>query len=142
MPRDSRAFLPARIRIPTRARGPGGTDALLGLSPLQSCSPQIVVPASRHFPSCASDDLSPRRPDDRRFKALPDLRVGSTLAGRPDSLEVFHQDLPSGSPDDSGVLSDGSERIWSNPAKACQVRRPDPSSEEDDRVHDPKIDSR
>jgi hypothetical protein len=36
MPRDFRALLPARIRIPTQARGPGGTDALLGLSPLQS----------------------------------------------------------------------------------------------------------
>lgn len=32
------------------------------------------------------------------------------------SLEVSHQDLPSGSPDDSGVLSDESERFWSYPA--------------------------
>ena len=38
IPRDFRAFLPARIRIPTRARRFGGTDALLGLSPLQSVS--------------------------------------------------------------------------------------------------------
>jgi hypothetical protein len=102
--------------------------------PLQSFSLQTVVPASRSLPSCASDVRSPRRPDGRRFKALPDLQAGPTLTGRPDSLEVFHQDLPSGSPDDSGVLSDGSERIWSNPAVVRPVRRPNPSSEEDDRV--------
>jgi hypothetical protein len=36
MPRDFRALLPARIRIPIRARRLRGTDALLGLSPLQS----------------------------------------------------------------------------------------------------------
>ena len=30
MPRDFRALLPARIRIPTEARRPGGTDTLLG----------------------------------------------------------------------------------------------------------------
>jgi len=126
----------------TRARGPGGTDALLGFSPLQSCSPQTVVPASRPLPSCAFAVRSPRRPDDRRFKALPDLRVGPALTGRPDSLEVFHQDLPSGSPDDSGVLSDGSERIWSYPTKASQVRRPDSPSEEGARVRDPRICSR
>jgi hypothetical protein len=71
----------------------------------------------------------------RRSKALTSLRVEPPLAGRPDSLEVFHQDLPSGSPDDSGVLSDGSERIWSTPCAAHPIRRPDSPSEEDARVH-------
>jgi hypothetical protein len=118
----------------TRARRPGGTDALLGFTPLQSCSPHAVEPASRLLPSCAFDVLSPRRPDTRRFKALPNVRVGPALTGRPDSLEVFHQDLPSGSPDDSGVLSDGSERIWSTPCGVRPIRRPDAPSEEDVRV--------
>jgi hypothetical protein len=114
--------------------GPEGPMLSWVFLPLQSFSLQTVVPASRSLPSCASDVRSPRRPDGRRFKALPDLQAGPTLTGRPDSLEVFHQDLPSGSPDDSGVLSDGSERIWSNPAVVRPVRRPNPSSEEDDRV--------
>ena len=35
---------------------------------------QTVVPASRSLPSCAFDVRSPRRPDDRRFKALPTCR--------------------------------------------------------------------
>jgi hypothetical protein len=91
-------------RIPG-PEGPGGIDALLGFSPLQSVSPQTVEPASRLLPSCASAARSPKRPNDRHFKALPSLRVAPALADRRDSLEVLHQDLPSGSPDDSGVLS-------------------------------------
>jgi hypothetical protein len=74
------------------------------------------------------------RSNARRSKALPSLQVGATFAGHPDSLEVLHQDLPSGSPDDSGVLSNGSERIWSTPCRVDQVRRPDPPSEEDARA--------
>ena len=74
------------------------------------------------------------RSNGRRSKALSNVRVGTTFAGQPDSLEVLHQDLPSGSPDDSGVLSNGSERIWSTPCGADRVRRPDPPSEEGTRV--------
>jgi hypothetical protein len=62
------------------------------------------------------------------------MQLGTTFAGLPDSLEVLHLDLPSGSPDDSGVLSNGSERIWSNPCRVDLIRRPDPHSEENARA--------
>jgi hypothetical protein len=136
MPRGFRAFFPARIRFPMPGPKTRWDRCSPGLfAPLQSCFPHTAEPASRVLPSCASVARSPERSNGRRSKALTGTRVEPPLAGRPDSLEVFHQDLPSGSPDDSGVLSDGSERIWSTPCAARPVRRPDSPSEEGARAH-------
>jgi hypothetical protein len=105
MPRDSRALLPTEIRT-FRGPRPAKADALMGFfSPLQSGhrSPRV------RFPEPCPRALSPPvlgRPGGRRFRELTRERSGRALAGTTDSLEVFHQDLSSGSPDDSGVLSE------------------------------------
>ena len=74
------------------------------------------------------------RSDARHSKALPRTRERQTFAGFPTLLRFPTEDLPSGSPDDSGVLSDGSERNWSTPCGVDRLRRTDPPSEEGTRA--------
>jgi hypothetical protein len=105
MPRSSRALLPTEVRTHHGPR-PGRADALMGVFASPERSPRGAGPASRTCPSCASPQPAYGRPAGRRSKELARTRVDGSLASSVDSLEVFHQDLSSVSPDDSGVLSE------------------------------------
>jgi hypothetical protein len=132
LPRSSRALLPARIRTrPGRSRT--GPILSWAFGPLQSVSPinrgdGFPTPSLMRF----SRPLSGRT-DERRSRALPEDRVGRALAGATNSLEVFHQDLSSASPDDSVPVGypTGSE-------SACTDERP---GSEDPRLSDLPQDS-
>jgi hypothetical protein len=90
MPRSSRALLPAKIRTSTgrSRRKPILSWAFWRLS--------RAFPAHRRtgFPAPSFVRFPPPtygRSAARRFKAFPSARVGRSLAGTPDSLEVLHQ---------------------------------------------------
>jgi hypothetical protein len=105
MPRSSRALLSTEIRTCLGPR-PAQADALMGVfAPLQSDPraartrlPGPVLPALR------LPDL--REAGQTTLQGTSTARAGGPLAGPTSSHEVFHQDLSSGSPDDSGVLSE------------------------------------
>jgi hypothetical protein len=108
--------------------GPGPktrwTDALMGFVRLSRAFPHAPwnrLPGS--FPpvlqTCALREIA--RP---ALQGLDESVGEENPRGFSHSLEVSHQDLPSGSPDDSGVLSDGSERIWSHPAMPTGSEEP------------------
>jgi hypothetical protein len=130
MPRSFRAFLSARIRIRPESEDPADRCS----HGVRNASPEPFPTFRRAgFPAPSFlrfKRLLSGRPDARRSKALPRMRVRNTLAGLPTLLRFLTKDLPSGSPDDSGVLSDGSERIRSTPCGADRFRRSDPPSEE------------
>jgi hypothetical protein len=103
MPRSSRALLPAEIRsrLEVRARA----DALMGFLALPGTLPGLArtggpAPTPRSAPATngRSGHAGPRRDSGGRSRRTD---------RHPKS---YHQDLSPGSPDDSSVLSDFSDR--------------------------------